>query len=76
MALCFSVEDNNQSDLRTEEVTANDDLSDLSDEDEYSYPDKEKGVQMRFIRPKLETTTNSKIKQLFSNTDKVIFRII
>jgi len=72
--LCFPVEDNNQSDGRAEEVTADDDLSDLSDEDEYLYPDEE-GGQMKFIRPKLEGTTSLKIKKLFSNTDKVRIRL-
>jgi len=50
---------------------AYDDLSDLSDEDEYLYPDK-KGVELKLIKPKLNPTTNPRIKQLFSNTDKVL----
>jgi len=70
----FVVEDDNQSDKRTEEVTADDDLSDLSDEDEYLYPDEE-GKQMKLMRLKLERTTSLKIKKLFSNTDKVKIRL-
>jgi len=70
----FVVEDDNQSDGRTEEVTADDDLSDLSDEDEYLYPDEE-GEKMKLMRLKLEGTTSFKIKKLFSNTDKVIIHM-
>ncbi|KAF6036178.1 hypothetical protein EB796_005513 [Bugula neritina] len=61
----------NQSDLRTDEVTSEDDLSDLSDEDEYLYPEGGEGEQLKLIRLTPNRTTNPKIKKLFSNTDRV-----
>jgi len=68
----LSVEGNNQLDLRTDEVISEDDLSDLSDEDEYLYPEGGEGEQLKLIRLTPSRTTNPKIKKLFSNTDRVI----
>jgi len=72
MNLYFLVAKSSQSDLPTSKITANDDLSDLSDDDENLYPDKEEIENMKFIRLRLNPTSNPKIRQLFSNTDKVI----
>jgi len=71
----LSVEGSNQSDLRTDEVTSEDDLSDLSDEDEYLYPEGGEGEQLKLIRLTPNRTTNPKIKKLFSNTDRVIIHL-
>jgi len=71
----LSVEGNNQSDLRTNEVTSEDDLSDLSDEDEYLYPEGGEGEQLKLIRLTPSRTTNPKIRKLFSNTDRVIIHL-
>ncbi|KAF6041121.1 hypothetical protein EB796_000568 [Bugula neritina] len=67
-----SVANSSQSDLPTPTITANDDLSDLSDDDENLYPDRKEVEEMKFIRLRLNPTSNPKIRQLFSNTDKVI----
>jgi len=72
MVLCSSDADNNQSD----DVTADDALSDLSDEDEYLYPDGEEGEQLKLIRLTPNRPTNLKIRNDFSNTDKVIIHLI
>jgi len=48
-----------------------DDLSDLSEDDDNLYPDEENEEGMKLIQLELKPTTNSRIKQLFSNTDKV-----
>ncbi|KAF6039057.1 hypothetical protein EB796_002635 [Bugula neritina] len=65
-----SAANSSQSDLPTSTITANDDLSDLSDDDENLYPDVEKVEEMKFIRLRLNPTCNPKIRQLFSNTNK------
>ena len=72
MNLYFIVANSSQSDLSTPTKTANDDLSDLSDDDENLYPDRKEVEEMKFIRLRLNPTSNPKIRQLFSNTDKVI----
>jgi len=72
MNLYFIVANSSQSDLPTPTITANDDLSDLSDDDENLYPDRKEVENMKFIRLRLNPTSNPKIRQLFSNTDKVI----
>ncbi|KAF6033492.1 hypothetical protein EB796_008203 [Bugula neritina] len=69
--LANSVANSSQSDLPTPTITANDDLSDLSDDDENLYPDRKEVEDMKFIRLRLNPTSNPKIRQLFSNTDKV-----
>jgi len=56
----------------TTTMTANDDISDLSDEDDNLYPDKEEVKEMKLIRLRLNPTSNPKLRQLFSNTDKVM----
>ncbi|KAF6040768.1 hypothetical protein EB796_000932 [Bugula neritina] len=61
-----------QSDHGTTSAVANDDLSGLSDDDENLYPDGKEVEEMKFIRLRLNPTSNPKIRQLFSNTDKVI----
>jgi len=48
-----------------------DDLSDLSEDDDNLYPDGENGKGLKLIQLELKPTTNPKIKQLFSDTDKV-----
>jgi len=72
MNLYLIVANSSQSDLPTSTKTANDDLSDLSDDDENLYPDVKEVEDMKFIRLRLNPTSNPKIRQLFSNTDKVI----
>jgi len=55
-------------------MTADDDgdLSDLSEEDDDTlYPDEENEEGIRLIHLELKPTTNPRIKQIFSNTDKV-----
>jgi len=47
------------------------DLSDLSEDDDTLYPDGENEKDMKLIQLELKLTTNLRIKQLFSNTDKV-----
>jgi len=73
--LCFTVVSCSQSDQGSASATANDDLSDLSDDDENMCPGEEEVEEMKLIRLRLSPTSNSKIKQLFSNTDKVIMFI-
>jgi len=54
-------------------VTADDgDLSDLSDEDEVLQTSEEKDKDMKLVKLNLKPTSNPRIKQLFSNTVKVI----
>jgi len=54
-------------------VTADDgDLSDLSDEDEVLQTSEEKDKDMKLVKLNLKPTSNLRIKQLFSNTVKVI----
>jgi len=48
-----------------------DDLSDLSEDEDNLYPDGENGEDMKLIQLELKPTTNPKIKQLFSDMDKV-----
>jgi len=48
-----------------------DDLSDLSEDDDNLYPGGENGEDIKLIQLELKPTTNPKIKQLFSDTDKV-----
>ncbi|KAF6018683.1 hypothetical protein EB796_023013 [Bugula neritina] len=50
-----------------------DDLSDLSEDDNNLYPDgeNEEAEGLKLIQLELKPTTNPKIKQLFSDTDKV-----
>jgi len=48
-----------------------DNLSDLSEDDDNLYPDEENEEQMKLIPLELKPTTNPKIKQLFSKTEKV-----
>jgi len=72
MNLYFIVANSSQSDLPTSTITATDALSDLSDDDENLYPDEEDVENMKFIRLRLNPTSNPNIIQLFSNTDKVI----
>jgi len=72
MHLYFVVSNSSQLDLATTTGSANDDLSDLSDDDDNLYPDEKEVEDMKFIRLRLNPTINPKIKQLFSNTDKVI----
>jgi len=72
MNLYFIVSNSSQSDHLTSTKTANDDLSELSDDDENLYPDRKEVENMKFIRLRLNPTSNPKIRQLFSNTDKVI----
>ncbi|KAF6026027.1 hypothetical protein EB796_015662 [Bugula neritina] len=69
--LANSVANSSQSDLPTSTITATDALSDLSDDDENLYPDEEDVENMKFIRLRLNPTSNPNIIQLFSNTDKV-----
>ncbi|KAF6034219.1 hypothetical protein EB796_007478 [Bugula neritina] len=71
MNLYFIVANSSQSDLPAPTKTANDDLSDLSDDEENLYPDRKEVEEMKFIRLRLNPTSNPKIRQLFSNTDKV-----
>jgi len=72
VCLYFAVANSSQSDHGTTSAIANEDLSDLSDEDENLYPDREEVEEMKFIRLRLNPTSNPEIRQLFSNTDKVI----
>jgi len=53
-------------------LTADDDLSDISEDDDNLYPDEENEKDMKLIQLELKPTTNPRIKKLFSNTDKVI----
>jgi len=53
-------------------MTADDDLSDLSEDDDNLYPDEENKEDMKLVQLELKPTTNPRIKKLFSNTDKVI----
>jgi len=48
-----------------------DDLSNLSEDDDNLYPDKENEGNVKLIQLELKPTTNPKIKKLFLNTDKV-----
>jgi len=50
---------------------SDDDLSDLSKDDDNLYPDKENKEGLELVQLELKQTTNPRIKQLFSNTDKV-----
>jgi len=54
-------------------VTAADDadLSDLSEDDDNLYPDEENKENVNLIQPNLKTTRNLRVKNLFSNADKV-----
>jgi len=53
-------------------VTADDDdLSDLSEDDDNLYPDGENEEDVNLIQPNLKTTRNLRIKYLFSNAEKV-----
>jgi len=53
-------------------VTADDDdLSDLSEDDDNLYPDGENEEDVKLIKPNLKTTRNPRIKNLFSNGEKV-----
>jgi len=71
-AQLFVGKKSNSSDPRTATVTVGGDVSDLSnDDDDTLYPSKTKVKDMKFIRPKLKSTSSPKIKQLFSNTNKV-----
>jgi len=72
MNLSFIVASSSQSNLLTSTIAANEDLSDLSDDDEQLYPDGAEVENMKFIRLRLNPTSNPKIQQLFLNTDKVI----
>jgi len=72
VGLYFIVANSSQSDLPTIAITANDDLSDLSDDEENLCPDGKEVEDMKFIGLRLNPTSNPKIIQLFSNTDKVL----
>jgi len=50
---------------------SDDDLSDLSEDDDNLYPDEDNKKGMKLIQLEPKPTTNSRIKQLFSKTDKV-----
>jgi len=63
--------DNNLSIHLIADELNDDDLSDLSEDDDNLYPDKEIEEDMKLIQLELKPTTNPKIKQLFSKTDKV-----
>jgi len=63
--------DNNLFNHLTVDDLSDDDLSDLSEDDDNLYPDEENEEGMKLIQLELKPTTNPKIKQLFSNTDKV-----
>jgi len=54
-------------------VTADDDadLSDLSEDDDNLYPDEENEENVKMIQPNLKTTRNLRIRNLFSNAEKV-----
>jgi len=54
-------------------VTADDDadLSDLSDVNDNVYPDEENEENTKLIQPNLKTTRNLRIKNLFSDAEKV-----
>jgi len=53
-----------------------DDLSDLSDDDEVIQTGEEKDKDMKFIKLNLKPTSNPRIKQLFPKTDKVVILVI
>jgi len=63
--------DHNLSNYMTADEFDYDDLSDLSEDDDNLYPDEENKEDMKLVPLELKPTTNPKIKQLFSNTDKV-----
>jgi len=53
-----------------------DDLSDLSEDDDNLYPDVENGEGLNLVQLEMKPTTNPKIKQLFSDTDKVMYQLM
>ncbi|KAF6040760.1 hypothetical protein EB796_000924 [Bugula neritina] len=56
------VANSSQSDHGTTSAIANDNLSDLSDDDENLYPDGKEVEKMKFIRLRLNPTSNPKIR--------------
>ncbi|KAF6026047.1 hypothetical protein EB796_015644 [Bugula neritina] len=57
---------------REKNKSNDDDMSDLSEDDDNLYPDEENEKDMKLIQLELKPTTNPRIKKLFSNTDKLI----
>jgi len=62
---------NNQPKHITVDKLDDDDLSDLSEDDDNLHPEQENEKDIKLIQLELKPTNNPRIKQLFSNTDKV-----